>query len=110
MPTPQPAGAKPIVFEKKVVDRMFFAARGSGLVRIGPRSHPLLVEGAALAPVGFLEDRVTGRERVHGHTTVVRTAVATWESTPRTPTLAKRAVRVANPAKRSASSHHMRLG
>ena len=122
MPTPQPAGAESIVFEKKIVDGMFFTARGAGLVRVDPRSYPLLVEGAALAPVGCLEDRATGSERVHGHTaravlkknktprevrawtstTVVRTAVAAWESTPLTPTLAKRAVRAANPAKRSA--------
>jgi hypothetical protein len=56
MPAFQPGGAVGVVAEKKIVNRMFFAARGTGLMRIGPHAHADLVGRLAGEPDGLGEN------------------------------------------------------
>ncbi len=56
MPAAQPGGTKRVIIEKKIMNRMFLAARGPRLVRIGPNAHARLMFALAGAPLGLGEN------------------------------------------------------
>ena len=56
IPAFQPGGAVGVIAEKKIVNGMFFAARGTGLMRVGPRAHADLVGRLAGEPDGLGEN------------------------------------------------------
>lgn len=57
VPAAKPGGAEGVVAEKKIVNGMFFSARGTGLMRVGPRAHADLVGRLAGEPDWFGKDR-----------------------------------------------------